>query len=201
MGKCFEKVISSMNFALVYINSATLLHLSLPRFWNHSRGTQLFFVHAADSPSLEHLQMLQSLWKVLPGWHVPVFPSPAMLAHRKKTGAKTVHIHVHVWVCVCVCMYVYMPVCVCVRACVCACKGCTKIHPALALRPPRFIVLPLPIHPSVKPILLTKCRGFLMGQVIVVTWFHETVAEVKLAAASELHMMFMPNSSFCRHLS
>jgi hypothetical protein len=46
------------------------------------------------------------------------------------------------------------------------CKWWTKNYPALALRHPRSILLPLVVHPSVNPTLLVKGRTFL----IVTSW-------------------------------
>jgi hypothetical protein len=43
------------------------------------------------------------------------------------------------------------------------CKGLDKIHPALALCPPKFSVLPLLVYLSVNLTLLRKQRTFLMG--------------------------------------
>jgi hypothetical protein len=43
--------------------------------------------------------------------------------------------------------------------CIYVCKGWAKIHPALALRPPRSIMVPLLVYPSLNCTLLMKCRN------------------------------------------
>jgi hypothetical protein len=54
-------------------------------------------------------------------------------------------------------------------------KGWDKIYPALAARPRKIIVLPLPVYPC-QSYASDEEYGFPYGAVMVVAWFHEIMA-------------------------